>query len=496
MIEHTSTFRRSWSDILDHQANIAAAYIEVYKDIPGSTQSSEETPIETLERLENFSRVEQDLKNELQRDLQFVEQFILEPLKECKTSLKPIHKAMKRRENKKLDYEKYSAHVDTYKKKTNRSKREDNILTKGELDLEGATIAFNAADDYIRELIPPFLEKFSIFLPLILDVLFTAQNTFAACAYTTVSQSAADWGFSLDSDIVSEWESQFMPVKDFAERELVTLRTGNTVRIPMNQMGRETTLMGKITGKGGRKGPPPPPPGPPKGKTGRPSPPRTSTAASIKSKAESVEEEYEAPPPVPVAARPSNGVLASAAAGSNASLSASEAAYRARQQSSRPSFSSQHSDASWIQPASVAVDIATRPNFQPNQNNGTRKPSYNNLPAPNANPPSQSLSNRPPSTSPLPSSNLAAAAAAVATKKKPPPPPPKKKITPKEPDEILTALYDFDGENNGDLSFRTGDRIKVTKKTENMEDWWQGVVVGSDGRERGAVGSFPRNYMK
>jgi amphiphysin len=72
-------------------------------------------------------------------------------------------------------------------------------------------------------------------------------------------------------------------------------------------------------------------------------------------------------------------------------------------------------------------------------------------------------------------------------KKKPPPPPPKPSISPKP--EFVVAKYDFAGENAGDLAFSTGSRIKVTKKTDSLEDWWEGELNGKRGQ-------FPRNYCE
>jgi amphiphysin len=76
----------------------------------------------------------------------------------------------------------------------------------------------------------------------------------------------------------------------------------------------------------------------------------------------------------------------------------------------------------------------------------------------------------------------------AAGKKKPPPPPPPKKIGSFQP-EYVTAMYDFDSHTTGDLSFREGDRIRVIKKTQSSQDWWQGEV-------HGLKGSFPANYCK
>ncbi|XP_038628873.1 SH3 domain-containing YSC84-like protein 1 isoform X1 [Tachyglossus aculeatus] len=51
-----------------------------------------------------------------------------------------------------------------------------------------------------------------------------------------------------------------------------------------------------------------------------------------------------------------------------------------------------------------------------------------------------------------------------------------------------TALYSFEGQHPGDLSFEAGDKITVISKTESHFDWWEG-------RLRGQTGIFPANYI-
>ncbi|XP_019607558.2 SH3 domain-containing YSC84-like protein 1 isoform X2 [Rhinolophus sinicus] len=57
----------------------------------------------------------------------------------------------------------------------------------------------------------------------------------------------------------------------------------------------------------------------------------------------------------------------------------------------------------------------------------------------------------------------------------------------KQPIEV-TALYSFEGQQPGDLSFQTGDRITVISKTDSHFDWWEGKL-------RGQTGIFPANYV-
>lgn len=58
--------------------------------------------------------------------------------------------------------------------------------------------------------------------------------------------------------------------------------------------------------------------------------------------------------------------------------------------------------------------------------------------------------------------------AGIAGKKKPPPPPPKKKMG-KKKETWVRALFTFEGQDGGDLSFREGERILVVKMTESTD---------------------------
>ena len=69
----------------------------------------------------------------------------------------------------------------------------------------------------------------------------------------------------------------------------------------------------------------------------------------------------------------------------------------------------------------------------------------------------------------------------VAGKKPPPPPPLKPKPKAESPKHYVVALYDFNAQAAGDLSFKAGDRIEVVEKTDSAEDWWTGKLKGMRG---------------
>lgn len=54
------------------------------------------------------------------------------------------------------------------------------------------------------------------------------------------------------------------------------------------------------------------------------------------------------------------------------------------------------------------------------------------------------------------------------------------------PGSYCVAMYAFEAEQKGDLSFAKGDRIKIL---DNRESWWRGEVAGQ-------VGLFPPNYVE
>lgn len=85
--------------------------------------------------------------------------------------------------------------------------------------------------------------------------------------------------------------------------------------------------------------------------------------------------------------------------------------------------------------------------------------------------------------------STASIASSITGKKKPPPPPPAKRTPSSQLFTYCTALYDFAGQGETDLSFSEGDQIRIIKKSESTDDWWLGEL-------KGVSGSFPANYVK
>lgn len=100
--------------------------------------------------------------------------------------------------------------------------------------------------------------------------------------------------------------------------------------------------------------------------------------------------------------------------------------------------------------------------------------------------PEAGLANPPPPYSPATSASgpsSPALAASIAAKGKPPPPKPKpSRLSGVPAAETVTALYDYEAQAEGDLSFMTGDVIEIISRTQNENEWWSGRVNGKSGQ--------------
>ncbi|KAI7880396.1 DUF500-domain-containing protein [Lichtheimia hyalospora FSU 10163] len=107
-------------------------------------------------------------------------------------------------------------------------------------------------------------------------------------------------------------------------------------------------------------------------------------------------------------------------------------------------------------------------------------------PPPAYHPPVHSYDKMEPSSPPtrtmMPASAPAPSPPPVAPKRPIPPP-----VKPREP--VARALYAYQGEQPGDLSFQEGQVIVIIEKTDSQDDWWTGKIGNQ-------TGVFPANYVQ
>lgn len=118
--------------------------------------------------------------------------------------------------------------------------------------------------------------------------------------------------------------------------------------------------------------------------------------------------------------------------------------------------------------------------------------------SPSSGRPSMSEANEsapPPYSAPHDGASTAGAAGAggwgqaASQKAKPPPPKPKPgRLSGAPPVETCTALYDYEAQAQGDLSFSEGERIEIVQRTSNENEWWTGRIGTREGQ-------FPGNGL-
>lgn len=86
-------------------------------------------------------------------------------------------------------------------------------------------------------------------------------------------------------------------------------------------------------------------------------------------------------------------------------------------------------------------------------------------------------------------------AAAKAKGAAPPPPKPKPaRFSGAPAAETCTALYDYEAQAEGDLSFSAGDVIEIVTRTQNVNEWWQGKCKGRQGQFPGMLRRKDSNH--
>ncbi|WEW56403.1 hypothetical protein PRK78_001846 [Emydomyces testavorans] len=429
IIDSSKAWRDAWSSILTYQARLLQEFESLYHPIVGSSEPTAHppaiTPEATLMRTARLNEEYESLRVDLSEEILSVDVRMIKPAMEAKDYLQPMKKVIKKRDDKKLDYERYQGRVDASRKKSKRSDRENSALAKAEIDLSKAKDEYQAADDHLRAHLPGLITATFSILPHILSAQVEIQNTLLALYYTSLHNYSLEQNFPFPPPamdvVIQSWERDFLPTQREAE-SIACVSHSKSGRQPRTSDDHRngTILNGSSTRYG-------------------------SSPTLIRKLSVSPVRAIHSPPSVPSDTRPRINGFKTAPAGNLMTTTSTSAR--------------QYSPPGTNRVSSESPDVSTH----------------------HAPPVSRNAQ--------IQSSVAAAGAASIAAaigKKKPPPPPPPRSSSSTQV-QFVTALYDFGGQGAGDLVFREGDRIRVIKKTDKTDDWWEGEL-------RGIRGSFPANY--
>ncbi|PWW74133.1 hypothetical protein C7212DRAFT_284285 [Tuber magnatum] len=265
LIEHTKAWRDSWSEIFINQTILTDSFHDIYKAIPlpqdYNTQVAE-TPVTVLRKVARLHAAQNDLKADMMEEIERVDKMLVERLSEAKAALKPVKKAIDKRENKKLDFERFTKTVENQRGKKNKSDRDYSVLSKAELDLERAQNAYENADNHLKDWVPEIMAKITEFLPCVVESIVQTQYTLLSNTYSAIYEYANEYNFT-DPDgevVIAEWEDLFIPVQQQVESEISFIARGKAITMPMSQLAQEKSYVPSIPRIGRGKKPPPPPP--------------------------------------------------------------------------------------------------------------------------------------------------------------------------------------------------------------------------------------------
>jgi len=251
--ESSKQWRDAWTNILNHQLATVEHIYTIFKPLGAkeaglTSRVAAETPQPTLERVQALQEAFSELKTDMMEEVKDIDRKLIIPAKLAKDALKPMHKTMKKREDAKVDYERYKSRCDALQKKKTRSDRENVALAKHEADLERSQVAYWSADESLRNSLPRLNEATFSILPHLLANQIVLQNNLIGNLYTVLHQYSNEQGYPdpppEPEEVVPEWEASFTPLRKELETEFTLLRTGKAVHQPMRLPDKGETLTG------------------------------------------------------------------------------------------------------------------------------------------------------------------------------------------------------------------------------------------------------------
>lgn len=463
-------FKENWDDVLKLQYDATEAFATLYKPIEADDTTVEllhqptPTPQKYMEKCLGLQRVYAELRTELQQEILMIDNKLVKPVNEARQQLKPLKGTIKHRENMKLDYERYAGRTEHVRKKESRSVKEETNLAKHEASMAQAQLDYQSADDQVRETFPPITAAIIALVPMLLNSQIRIQTTLVGQLYTVLDEYTRKHDLPnpapSDGEIIAKWNSEFTGLRKELEDGISTIAHGTAVKMPMKMPQKADT----VSGLGIR------------GKIANVRSSKKETPSSSGSKPEFrrdsgppvADEEEEAPPqqpPRPRVGRVPSIPVPAVSLGSKPRIPSSGAP---------PPYSPGYG----TKTSPPMTKYPTTPNPWNDQHS-----------AGDATPGSVYATPRNGVATPLSSAPLngshdyfggrrvsngsvmsATSAASLAAKKKPPPPVPVKRVGSTQA-MFVTALFDFEGQNESDLAFREGDRIRIVKRTDSVDDW-------------------------
>ncbi|KAI7826019.1 hypothetical protein BC939DRAFT_486669 [Gamsiella multidivaricata] len=456
LLEDVCKYRDNVTAMLNHQAEFGIILEEIYDPSLGMpngevTPRRVQTAPESVQAVDDFQAVMREMRNILLPEVDKLELGVVCPLTEMQNNMKLIRKTITKRDHKLIDYDRFRISLKKLQDKKERTLSDEKQIYKLESQLEVATADYEGLNGILREELPGFFYYRTQLMEPLFQTFYYLQLRIYNIMLDRLGPLASSGYFDLNMDVQQGYEARkedtmatVESVEHITKRSAAASYTSKYGR-PNYETGTVETLGASapgspVTGSRGYSSPVPAPKpwqahaptvGAKPWQTPSASPkPWKSGAASPRS-----QQEESIPPP------PAYNALQEGASAQPTTAASSR--YKAPQNINihlAPSVSGT------IGATATAAATSHAINRFNEGLNGTLQ--------------------------------------AQAANKRPPPPVPKKIGA-----RTVVALYDYDAQQEGDLSFKKDDRIELVERTAGSDGWWTGRL---DGRQ----GVFPGNYVQ
>ncbi|KAK9455874.1 hypothetical protein V1511DRAFT_320732 [Dipodascopsis uninucleata] len=236
ILKESKKFREGWRSILTVQSQISTDFESLYQPIPeeDDTKVMQETPKSTMDAIDKYRDVLIEIKKAIDPILDSIDVSIIQKCNTVQGHIDSIKKALKKREHKKIDYDRYMNSVEKMHRKEIQSDKAELNLEKAKLELDKFTQEFQLHDERIRTILPQFLVHFSEFIEPLATVFYNIQINIYQIYLDFMYPYAQQQGLATAiQSIDKDWLAQFGPIKHKCETSLKILVNGKAVQQPM-----------------------------------------------------------------------------------------------------------------------------------------------------------------------------------------------------------------------------------------------------------------------
>lgn len=249
LMTEAKNFIAAWKENWGCQTDLVKLLSELYSPIAEDNvyKAVQEIPASSTRLVSQFRVTVDKMVQECQPVIAALEVTFVGRCKQAKACVDGVQKALKKREHKKIDFDRHSNTVDKMFKKPNLSDKEQLSLNKMEAELDDAIEEFHFQDEKVKKFVPRVLNSLSEFLNPLTSLLYLSElkvfqimkthlYSFAQAQGLTTSHSALPEYIA----VVEEWEERFLTIQPQAEEGIKTIHDGTTVKAPMNKPTKST----------------------------------------------------------------------------------------------------------------------------------------------------------------------------------------------------------------------------------------------------------------